>query len=220
MLTEIKKAFETAATLGHEIKPRWPEEADILLGLKSQEILPYTNTTDFNKEWDKEKKDRLKNISTLLSSGQGAQLVMLPLRMDDYTMGYIVAVTGFRDVRKTFWVLHMDSLVDHKVRLTYCLLPMSKARLAVENFALRDKAIDYIEGLVAFRDKVRLSLNTQGNFFYQGKEFNGLDETVIPAQHPKLVFALLKEHPSDPMTNVLLHEVYEHFVDNPDKYAF
>lgn len=220
MLKELIKAFETAAILGHEIKPRWEEEADLLLGLKSQEILPYTNTTDFNKEWDKEKKDRIKNISTLLSSGLGSQLVMLPLRMDDYNMGYVVAVTGFRDVRKTFWVLHMDTLVGPKVRLTYCLLPMSKAKLAVENYALRDKAIEYIEGLSAFRDKVRLALNTQGNFFYQGREFTMLDETLIPAQHPKLVFALLKEQASDPMTNVLLHEVYEHFVDNPDKYVY
>ena len=217
MMITMTNAFETASILGHTLCPRWNASVDLLLGLKYDEILPYTNSLDFIKEWDKEKKQRLRDAQKLIDTGFGNNLIMIPIKMDNYNMGYIVAVTGFRDVRKTFWVLHMS---DKKLRLTYCLLPISKCKLAPECHPVRDAVIDYIEGFEGFRDKVKLSIDTQGNFYYLGREYASLDETTIPIQHPKVVFGLLKERDSNPMSNVLLHEIYEDYLDNPGKYAF
>lgn len=217
MMITLNNAFELASILGHTLAPRWDASVDLLMGLKHAEIMPYTNTLDFIKEWDKEKKARLKDAQNLIASGLGNKLLMIPIKMDNYNVGYVIAVTGFRDIRKTFWVLHMS---DKKIRLTYCLLAISKCKLAPECPIHRDAAIDYLEGFEHFRDKVKLSLDTQGNFYYQGKEYASLDETQIPIQHPKVIFGLLKERDSNPISNLLLHEVYEDYLDNPDKYAF
>ena len=208
----IEQAYHTADVIGDTIPPPiWDSDLDPLLGLKSYEILPYLDKTLFEKTWDKEKKERLALVK-IQGPASYPRLLMLPIRIDYKQTGYIVALSAtnsLSDTKKTIWTLQKDLVNTDKIRLSYHLSTLNQLKIVPEDYSVRDKAIDYLKGMASFKDKIRDELDTQGNYYYKGHEYISLAETIIPIQHPAMIFGLLKERYNNPLHTILLHEVYE-----------
>lgn len=210
MLKTIENAISTAQALGNEIVPKWDEDVDILLGLDLNEIEPYTDKEAFHKEWNAEKRARLKNLPALNTQGLSYKALFIPIKLDSNNTGYIVAITGFRDVRKTFWVIQYADLALKIIKLSYHLSSLSTLSLSPENPFLRKKAIEYLSNMKSFKDMVKDFIDIHGCILYQNIRYITLDETTLPTQHPLLIFALLRESTNDPTKSLLLHDLYEH----------
>lgn len=216
MLKTLENAINTAQALGIEILPKWHEDVDILMGLDLSEIEPYADKEAFHKEWNTEKRTRLKNLPALHDQGLAHKAIFIPIKLDPLSTGYIVAITGFREIRKTFWVIQFGDLAFKVTKLSYHLSSLSNLALSNEVPLLRQKAVFYLSNMNSFKQKVRDFLDANGSILYQKTRYVTLDETTLPIQHPLLVFAILRDPTNDPTKSLLLHDLYEQAQINPD----